>query len=84
LVSIVVRDYDEALAFYVGKLGFSLIEDTYQPAQDKRWSCTTVAGANWIASEPEDPVNEIMSSLFVAVPGRPQYGIISIPDAVRV
>lgn len=29
LVSIVVRDYDEALAFYVGKLGFSLIEDTY-------------------------------------------------------
>ena len=36
LVSIVVRDYDEALAFYVGKLGFSLIEDTYQPAQDKR------------------------------------------------
>src|SRR5262249_53392512 len=27
LVSIVVRDYDEALAFYVGKLGFSLIED---------------------------------------------------------
>src|SRR5688500_20249493 len=37
LVSIVVRDYDEALAFYVGKLGFSLIEDTYQPAQDERW-----------------------------------------------
>ncbi len=37
LVSIVVRDYDEAIAFYVGKLGFSLIEDTYQPAQDKRW-----------------------------------------------
>ena len=37
LVSLVVRDYDEALEFYVGKLGFVLVEDTYVPAQDKRW-----------------------------------------------
>lgn len=37
LVSLVVRDYDEALAFYVGKLGFELVEDTYIPEQDKRW-----------------------------------------------
>ena len=37
LVSLVVRDYDEALAFFVGKLGFVLIEDTYIPEQDKRW-----------------------------------------------
>lgn len=37
LVSLVVRDYDEALGFYVGKLGFELIEDTYIPEQDKRW-----------------------------------------------
>lgn len=37
LVALVVRDYDEALAFYIAKLGFELIEDTYQPAQDKRW-----------------------------------------------
>ena len=36
-IALVVRDYDEALAFYVGKLGFALVEDTYQPAQDKRW-----------------------------------------------
>jgi catechol 2,3-dioxygenase-like lactoylglutathione lyase family enzyme len=36
-VALVVRDYDEALAFYVGKLGFQLLEDTYQPEQDKRW-----------------------------------------------
>jgi catechol 2,3-dioxygenase-like lactoylglutathione lyase family enzyme len=35
--TIVVRDYDEALAFYVGDLGFTLIEDTPLPAQDKRW-----------------------------------------------
>ncbi|MBO1903608.1 VOC family protein [Microvirga sp. 3-52] len=36
-IAIVVRDYDEAIAFYVGKLGFELVEDTYQPEQDKRW-----------------------------------------------
>lgn len=36
-VALVVRVYDEALAFYVGKLGFRLIEDTHQPEQDKRW-----------------------------------------------
>ena len=37
LVSVVVRDYDEALAFYVGVLGFALVEDTPVPEQDKRW-----------------------------------------------
>lgn len=34
-VALIVRDYDEAIAFYVGKLGFDLIEDT--PMGDKRW-----------------------------------------------
>lgn len=36
-VALVVRDYDEAIAFYTQKLGFTLLEDTYQPEQDKRW-----------------------------------------------
>jgi catechol 2,3-dioxygenase-like lactoylglutathione lyase family enzyme len=36
-VALVVRDYDEALEFYTQKLHFELIEDTYQPEQDKRW-----------------------------------------------
>jgi catechol 2,3-dioxygenase-like lactoylglutathione lyase family enzyme len=36
-ISIVVRDYDEAIGFYVDKLRFELVEDTYQPEQDKRW-----------------------------------------------
>nr|WP_247654136.1 VOC family protein [Microvirga sp. HBU67558] len=36
-IALVVRDYDEAIAFYVGKLGFELVEDTDQPEQDKRW-----------------------------------------------
>lgn len=37
LVSLVVRDYEEALAFFVGKLGFRLIEDSDVPEQKKRW-----------------------------------------------
>ena len=37
LISLVVRDYDEALAFYVGTLGFELIEDRPVPEQNKRW-----------------------------------------------
>ena len=45
LVSLVVRDYDEAIDFYVGKLGFRLVEDTYQPAQDKRWVVVSPPGA---------------------------------------
>lgn len=36
-IALVVRDYDEAIAFYVDKLGFELLEDSYQPEQDKRW-----------------------------------------------
>jgi catechol 2,3-dioxygenase-like lactoylglutathione lyase family enzyme len=37
LASLVVRDYDEAIGFYVGVLGFALVEDAYVPEQDKRW-----------------------------------------------
>lgn len=35
-VTLVVRDYDEALAFFVGVLGFHLIEDAPM-GPDKRW-----------------------------------------------
>lgn len=37
LVALVVRDYDEALDFYVGRLGFELVEDRDVPEQGKRW-----------------------------------------------
>ncbi|HNU06798.1 MAG TPA: VOC family protein [Pyrinomonadaceae bacterium] len=46
LVSVVVRDYDEAIRFYVDKLGFELIEDEYQPAQDKRWVVVSPKGGS--------------------------------------
>ena len=45
IVALVVRDYDEAIAFYVGVLGFTLCEDTYIPAQDKRWVVVAPVGA---------------------------------------
>ena len=35
-VALVVRDYDEALAFFTGTLNFKLIEDT-RLSEDKRW-----------------------------------------------
>jgi catechol 2,3-dioxygenase-like lactoylglutathione lyase family enzyme len=44
-VALVVRDYDEAIDFYVGTLGFSLIEDTYIEAQNKRWVLVAPPGA---------------------------------------
>jgi catechol 2,3-dioxygenase-like lactoylglutathione lyase family enzyme len=45
LFAIVVRDYDEAIAFYVDKLGFELREDTQQSAE-KRWVVVAPPGAN--------------------------------------
>lgn len=58
-IAIVVKDYDEAIDFYTNKLGFELLDDTYQPEQNKRWvvvappgSCgTTILLAK--ASKPE-------------------------------
>jgi catechol 2,3-dioxygenase-like lactoylglutathione lyase family enzyme len=45
LISLVVADYDEALAFYVGKLGFTLVEDSFVPEQNKRWVVIEPPGA---------------------------------------
>ena len=36
-VTLVVRDYDEAIAFYAQKLSFTLVEDTPLPEEQKRW-----------------------------------------------
>jgi catechol 2,3-dioxygenase-like lactoylglutathione lyase family enzyme len=44
-VALVVRDYDEAIAFYTKTLSFDLVEDTYQPEQDKRWVVVAPPGS---------------------------------------
>ena len=40
-VALVVRDYDEAIHYFTTILDFELVEDTYQPEQDKRWVVVT-------------------------------------------
>ena len=44
-ISVVVRDYDEAIDFYVKTLGFTLVEDTYIASQDKRWVIVAPPGS---------------------------------------
>lgn len=44
-IALVIRDYDEAISFYCGKLGFELVEDSAQPKQDKRWVVVRPPGA---------------------------------------
>jgi len=45
LVSLVVRDYDEAISFFVGTLGFVLVEDSVVTEQAKRWVVVAPPGA---------------------------------------
>jgi len=44
-IALVVKDYDEAIKFYTETLDFDLIEDTYQPEQDKRWVVVAPPGS---------------------------------------
>ncbi|MEO8577242.1 MAG: VOC family protein [Gemmatimonadales bacterium] len=58
-VTLVVRDYDEAIQFYTEKLNFTAVEDIYQPEQDKRWVLIAPPGSTGMtlllgrASNPE-------------------------------
>ncbi|HSP07589.1 MAG TPA: VOC family protein [Acidobacteriota bacterium] len=45
-VALLVRDYDEAIGFFCGKLHFKLLEDTYQPEEDKRWVVVAPPGSS--------------------------------------
>ena len=58
-IALVVKDYDEAIDFYVNKLKFELVQDLYQPEQDKRWVVVSPPGSKSVtlllakASKPE-------------------------------
>ncbi|MBU2899363.1 VOC family protein [Vibrio hepatarius] len=58
-IALVVDDYDDAIDFYINKLKFELIEDTYQPEQKKRW--VVVA-----------PPNSCGTTLLLAKASKPQ------------
>lgn len=45
-LALVVRDYDEAIEFFTRTLHFTLVEDTYQPEQDKRWVVVAPPGSS--------------------------------------
>ena len=60
-VALVVRDYDEAIEFYCKKLNFTLVEDTYQAEQDKRWVVVSPpgdSGTNLLLARASDPKQE--------------------------
>jgi catechol 2,3-dioxygenase-like lactoylglutathione lyase family enzyme len=44
-ISLLVKDYDEAIEFYTKKIGFTLIEDT-RLSETKRWVLVSPKGAN--------------------------------------
>ena len=56
LTALLVRDYDEAIGFFVGKLGFGLTSDTDQGG-GKRWVVVTPPGgdAGLLLARPSDP-----------------------------
>ncbi|MEO0974466.1 MAG: VOC family protein [Pseudomonadota bacterium] len=43
--TLLVRDYDEAIAFFTRTLAFTLREDSYLPSQEKRWVVVDPPGA---------------------------------------
>ncbi len=60
-IALVVRDYDEAINFYTKTLNFALIEDTYQPEQDKRWVVVAppnTSGATLLLARASKPEQE--------------------------
>jgi catechol 2,3-dioxygenase-like lactoylglutathione lyase family enzyme len=47
-IALVVRDYDEAIAFYIKKLNFDLLEDTVM-SETKRWVLVAPKGTSGTA-----------------------------------
>jgi catechol 2,3-dioxygenase-like lactoylglutathione lyase family enzyme len=44
-IALIVRDYDEAIAWFTGVLGFNLVADQYQPEQDKPGAISAEGGS---------------------------------------
>ena len=60
-VALVVKDYDDAIDFYCKKLKFTLVEDTYQAEQDKRWVVVSPpgdSGTNLLIAQASTPEQE--------------------------
>jgi len=60
-ITLVVKEYDEAIDFYVNKLHFDLVEDTVLE-KDKRWVLVSPKGANTCSLLLAKAANEIQKS----------------------
>jgi len=71
LISIVVDDYDRAIAWYTGKLGFTLVEDTPDTRQgpDRRWVVVAPAGSTGTALLLARAANERQKAVIGAQTG---------------
>jgi catechol 2,3-dioxygenase-like lactoylglutathione lyase family enzyme len=87
MVSLVVRDYDEAIEFFVGTLGFVLVEDSAVPDQGKRWVVVAPPGGGQSrlllarASTPEQQSREAHRArgvVFVREPKEEPYGTVEV------
>lgn len=45
LTALVVENYDDAIDFYTNTLDFVLVDDSFQPEQNKRWVVVAPPGA---------------------------------------
>jgi catechol 2,3-dioxygenase-like lactoylglutathione lyase family enzyme len=50
-IALLVRDYDEAIAWFTQKLGFTLVADSYQPEQDKPQAISAEGGSEIATSK---------------------------------
>jgi catechol 2,3-dioxygenase-like lactoylglutathione lyase family enzyme len=81
-IALVVRDYDEALDFYIHKLNFVLIEDTYQPEQELFIGNQT-GGRVFLFLNTDDFWRDYHSMLakgikFVREPKQADYGMVAV------
>lgn len=91
-IALLVKDYDEAIAFYTQKLNFKLIEDTHQPEQDKRWVVVSPPGSSGVtlllarASKPEQESfignqsggRVFLFLNFIRKPKKQEYGMVAV------
>lgn len=65
LIALTVRDYDQAIAFYVGILGFALLEDT-DLGNGKRWVRVAPKNADSTGSASATPASSPAAAILLA------------------
>jgi catechol 2,3-dioxygenase-like lactoylglutathione lyase family enzyme len=82
LVALVVPDYDEAIAFYVGRLGFELVEDT-DLGGGKRWVVVRPPGGTQTALLLARAVNERQTAAIGSQTGGRVFLFLETDDFAR-